>query len=100
MAYLRYCSETVQTGQVTGTISNLPVWMSRTDNRFKDTNHGGYIRPDGFDLNVLDGVPGVGAICPQETELYDGTNGITSKRVQMATCVDGGKLYWAWQNSA
>jgi hypothetical protein len=62
---------TIDHTKVTANLNDFPVYVLLSDARFKDTDNGGSIRPDGFDITFYSDVTRI----PAERETYDGVTG-------------------------
>lgn len=103
-AFTHYTTFTVQSGQVTGTLTNFPVLLKPTDNRFRTTTGGlGHVaNANGFDLR-----PFANSDCstgPLDFELvpgtYDSASGTFEMWVRVPLLAVGSTIYLCYGDSA
>lgn len=99
-AFSFYTPFTVQTGQVTGTISNFPVLLLPTDARFKSTGNGGNVQStSGFDIR-----PHANSSCTSaltyQLVMYTATSGFLEMWVNVPSLADGSVIYLCYGDSS
>jgi hypothetical protein len=91
--YLHHRTITVNSGQVSGTLSNFPVLVSMTDATLKSSSHGGNVQSDsGTDIVFTSDSAG-NNVLPYEQESYDPAAGKIVYWVNITSLSDGTQFY-------
>lgn len=99
MAYAYYRSETVQTSQITGTLTNFPALFSRTHNDFRTVGNGGHVQnANGYDLNLFSDA-GLTTMLKMETQLYVASTGQVIKWAKVPSIAVATNVYWGYGDS-
>lgn len=101
MAYSYKRTETVQSGQITGTLTDFPALFSRTHNDFRVVGSGGHVQSaPGYDLNLFaDSAGSPGAMLDMETEYYNSATGQVVKWARVPSIAVGTVVHWQYGDS-
>ncbi len=101
MAYSYFRSETVQSSQVTGTLTDFPALLSRTHNDFRTVGNGGHVQnSNGYDLNLFTNSAGApGALLDIETESYNAATGAVIKWARVPSIATSTVIWWQYGDS-
>ncbi len=103
MAYAYKRSETVQSGQITGTLTDYAALFSRTHADFKSVGNGGHVQnANGYDLNLFaDSGGSPGTMLDMETEGggYNAATGLVAKWARVPSIAVGTVVWWQYGDS-
>lgn len=99
--FTHYSPVTVQTGQVTGTLTNFPMLVCYTDNRLRTIGNGGNVADaQGDDVRPSSTAPSFTAITGYQKQFYDASAGTWCGRVLIASLTDASVVYLYYGDAA
>lgn len=100
MAFTRRCTIEVLASQVTGTLTDFPVLISKTHNDLKLVANGGYVEnASGYDIRVFSDAALTSSIS-FELVYYDGTAGTVIMWAKISSCAVGSQYRLGFGDAA
>lgn len=99
MAFSYYSPVTVNSGQVTGTLTDYPKLIYKTDARFKTIANGGHVQnANGYDIRPYSD-SGLSSALTYQLKYFDGTAGTVGMRVKRSSLTDSTATYLGYGDS-